>query len=235
MKQAIVYSHKEVAHELKLLGEWLKNENIEVTRQYREEKWDREALLSSDLLIILGSPRTVVRSHINSPELLLATENEISLVKERLKLKKPFIGICYGAQVLGLAVDGEVIRRSEGPNSGYKTVETKTSDFMGPWLMWHEDAIVPQSLEDKKDVEIMATSNGCTGKGLVVFYYCCLFISYNSSSLQYLFVFFFFFVFVFVYWSFHVHFKRYFVQETPGVCSSIQKWMERHVLACFQL
>ncbi len=155
MTTVAILSHKEIAHELSILGEWLRARGYEYTRFYREDTWNPDDLLSSDLVIILGSPRSTATGFEHKDSNL-----EIELTQKCIAGDKHFLGICYGAQILGKAVGGEVLRR-ESANVGYKLMDIVGPHFgieAGAWMLWHEDMVEFESLPEA--VEVIGTSEG---------------------------------------------------------------------------
>lgn len=140
MPQAVVLSHRAIAHELGPLGDWLADAGFAVDRVYRE---DVLPLPDADLLIVLGSPHSVAEGWC-AP----AGEEEIALVRTWLASDRPYLGICFGAQVLARATGGRVDRLLV-VNRGWALLEDTDArdagDFggalAGPWMVWHEDAI----------------------------------------------------------------------------------------------
>ena len=135
MASAIVLSHLDVADELGHIGGWLDRHG------YRVRRIQRGALpvsLDGDLLISLGSPSSVAEGHMGSE-----AAAEVELVTDWVSAGRPFIGVCFGAQVLARALGGSVARM---PNTfrAYRAVElgpSAPSGLDGRWAVWHEDAI----------------------------------------------------------------------------------------------
>jgi GMP synthase-like glutamine amidotransferase len=52
----------------------------------------------------------------------------------------PFLGICFGGQMLATALGGSVAKAPE-PEIGWRTVETNAPGLIdpGPWFQWHVD------------------------------------------------------------------------------------------------
>ncbi len=135
MPSAVVLSHRSVAHELGHLEPWLAANDLSLMRIYRE---DRPQIPDADLLIALGSPASVAAGHAN-PD----SQGEIEAVSTWTGRDRPYLGICFGAQVLALACGGRV-RRLPRTFRGYVPIDADTdhSDVLeGPWLVWHNDAI----------------------------------------------------------------------------------------------
>lgn len=107
--------------------------------------WSSEVVSSGDLMthglppadvhVFLGSPHGVYEDNIP----WIAAER--ALVRDLHVRERPMLGICFGAQMIGLAVGGSVRpigRRFEG----WMTNDDSTDDIWnGPWFRWHGDAI----------------------------------------------------------------------------------------------
>ena len=135
MPRAVVLSHHDIAHELGHLGPWLDRRGFALERIYREEP---RSLPDADLLIVMGSPTSVATGHCLEP-----AEDEIRLVKEWVESGRPYLGLCFGAQVLARALGGEVTRM-EHTFRGYVDLssnEAADAGVTGSWVVWHDDAI----------------------------------------------------------------------------------------------
>ena len=135
MPRALVLSHDWIAHELGHLEPWLDQHGFSVTRAFREEP---RALPASDLLIVLGSPGSVADG--GCPP---ASQAEITAVRAWVDAGRPYLGICFGAQVLALATGGSV-RRMPAPYEDYAELDVAASapePVRGPWVVWHNDGI----------------------------------------------------------------------------------------------
>ena len=142
MPTAVVLSHDWIAHELGHLEPWLDATGFSVTRLYRE---NAPALPDADLLIVLGSPNTTV-ADVCTP----ATVGEIDAVRTWVSAGRPYLGICFGAQVLATGFGGRVDRMTT-PFSGYVDLETTDdapSALAGPWTVWHNDGITAPSTSE---------------------------------------------------------------------------------------
>jgi GMP synthase (glutamine-hydrolysing) len=83
-----------------------KGHRIQYTRFYKGDALPDASDL--DLLIIMGGPMDVYDFHIHQ-----WMEDEISWVKEFIRMEKPVLGICLGAQIIAAALGEEVY---PGPN-----------------------------------------------------------------------------------------------------------------------
>ena len=134
MPAAVVLSHQYVAQELGNVGLWLEARGFSLTRIYRE---DFHGIPEADLLIVLGSPNSVANGHCLPP-----AGAEIEAVSNWVATGKPYIGICFGAQVLACALGGSV-SRMQNTFRGYVELEHSSAApwLDGRWALWHEDAI----------------------------------------------------------------------------------------------
>ena len=136
MPSALVLSHASIAHELGHLGSWLDVNDYSVTTVARETRVGRAP--DADLLIVLGSPTSAAAGHC-----LPAADAEIDLVARWVESGRPYLGLCFGAQVLARALGGAVIRMP-ATFRGYVVLDIRAAAppaLAGPWTVWHEDAI----------------------------------------------------------------------------------------------
>ena len=137
--RVLVLSHREIAHELGYLQPWLETVATGgLQRAYREDGIADLDVDAVDLLVVLGSPGSVATGHRAAPALA-----ELDLVWSWVLDDRPYLGICFGAQVLACALGGSVRRmpstyRALGP---IPLATDAPSALAGPWLTWHEDAI----------------------------------------------------------------------------------------------
>jgi len=132
---AVVLSHDGVAHELGHLEPALESVGATITRAYRERT---DPLPDADILVVMGSPHSVATGHENAASLA-----EIDLVRHWVRAGRPYLGLCFGAQVLARAAGGEVTRMA-APFHAYTRLDAPTTDapeIVGPWTVWHEDAL----------------------------------------------------------------------------------------------
>lgn len=146
MAVAVVLSHADVAEELGHIGHWLDRAGYKVRRVHRET---RPSFLEGDLLVSLGSPTSVAEGHVLAP-----AAGEVALVSDWVSAGRPFIGVCFGAQVLARALGG-VVSRMPSTFRAYTEFETTAAapaELGGRWSVWHEDAITAPV-----DAEVYAT------------------------------------------------------------------------------
>lgn len=133
--RAVVLSHRQVAAELGHIGDWLAEKGFGVERVHRE---DAPTVPDADLLVVLGSPNSVATGHCEPPALA-----EIELVKDWVERGRPYVGICFGAQVLARALGGSV-RRMDATYRAFAEVDCADEappELSGKWVLWHEDSI----------------------------------------------------------------------------------------------
>lgn len=146
--RAVVLSHRSIAHELGLLEPWLD----EVTQGRIERLYREDGAAGpddgADLLIVLGSPTSVADGHCAAP-----AKREIEAVRAWVEADRPYVGICFGGQVLARALGGRV-RRMEASYRSYGVLPLTRgapAELAGPWVTWHEDAIAAPP-----DTEVLA-------------------------------------------------------------------------------
>ena len=137
--RAIVLSHRGVADELGHIGEWLSDSGMSIDRMYRE---DDPKIPDGDLLVVLGSPNSVASGHCLPP-----AQAEIQAVRAWVAADRPYVGVCFGAQVLARAFGGSVSRmdRTYRDYIDFETAQGAPSVLEGRWAVWHEDAITAPS------------------------------------------------------------------------------------------
>ncbi|MHB1090306.1 MAG: type 1 glutamine amidotransferase [Ilumatobacteraceae bacterium] len=136
MSSVVVLSHRSVAHELGHLESWFERNGFGVRQIFRE---DKPELPDGDLLVVLGSPNSVATGFCEQP-----AAAEIAMVGEWIKHDRPYLGICFGAQVLARALGGSVQRMAEKYRSYTPMILTTNSPhgLSGSWALWHEDVIM---------------------------------------------------------------------------------------------
>ena len=135
MLSATVLAHRDVAQELGHLEPWFDRHGFVVHRVFRE---DRPEFPETDLLVVLGSPNSVAAGYCQPP-----AEAEISMAAKWVGYGRPYLGVCFGAQVLARALGGRVRRMTETFRSyGEMSLsDNAPQSLVGSWPLWHEDAI----------------------------------------------------------------------------------------------
>jgi GMP synthase-like glutamine amidotransferase len=113
----------------------------------------------ADVVVAMGSPWSVYSDEIGS-----WIGREIDFVREVHRRHTPFLGICFGGQVLSAALGGTV-ERAPRPELGWCRVESLVPDAIdeGPWFQWHGDRFtVPAGATElaRNDVGVQAFRMG---------------------------------------------------------------------------
>ena len=135
MNTALVLSETNLAHELGYVEDWLLGNNFTIERIYRQDLVAPVPFPPADLLINMGSLSSVASGHTQAPSWL-----EIDMVKDWTSQGNNYIGLCFGAQVLAVALGGHVTRQA-AVHKGVEEIDFPGSDQRGPWVRWHEDFI----------------------------------------------------------------------------------------------
>ena len=144
MPHANVLAHRGIANELGLIGEWLDARGWTHRRLWREDDVDTsgDGFPEADALIVLGSLDSVATGHC-----AVWAADEMERIRRWIGEDRPFLGVCFGAQILATTLGGEVQRRSTFYRA-FETVPWTGGSSRGPWVLWHEDAITsPGSAE----------------------------------------------------------------------------------------
>jgi GMP synthase (glutamine-hydrolysing) len=87
-------------------------------------------------------------------------EAELSLIGRLLEEDKPYLGVCFGGQLLAESVGGWVEKAPAGMEEvGLVTIEPVVDNLpvpRGPWFTWHEDRTV---LPDDDSVQVLARND----------------------------------------------------------------------------
>jgi GMP synthase-like glutamine amidotransferase len=94
------------------------------------------ALHGVDLVVAMGAPWSVY-DHATIGSWI---EREVDFVRAAHDAGIPYLGVCFGAQVLAVALGGTV-EPAPRPELGWVEIETDVPQFVapGPWFQWHGD------------------------------------------------------------------------------------------------
>lgn len=116
-----------------LLVDWLRSRSIpfEVHETWRGGTWP--ALERRAFVAVLGSVHSPLDAE-REPEVAA----ELALLRRAVKLDVPVLGLCYGAQMLAVALGGST-EPAPMPEVGWHEVQSEEPDAIppGPWLQWH--------------------------------------------------------------------------------------------------
>lgn len=147
---AVVISNPSVGADLGHLGDWLHDHGFVVRRLIRDDILDPGIADDADLLIVLGSEWTLARPMTapqDPPQAAAAITAEVELVCRRVEQGTPLLGICFGGQMLSLALGGEVTRQAAA-HIAWETPDTDIDELDAPWALLHNDAFtVPPGAE----------------------------------------------------------------------------------------
>jgi GMP synthase-like glutamine amidotransferase len=89
-------------------------------------------------IVVMGSIESVNDTHLEW------VARERALIEAAIDRNVPVFGVCFGGQLLAQALGGRVITSPE-PEVGWLSIRTDEPSMVreGPWLLWHEDAVVP--------------------------------------------------------------------------------------------
>jgi GMP synthase-like glutamine amidotransferase len=113
----------------------LDSEGPVVTFRYREEPRSWNADSRPDLVVSLGSSWSVYWNHISTN-----VDAEAAFLRYSIGRGVPYLGICYGAQMLSLASGGRVERGKTSEIGWHSVTSTEVSlPLSGRWMQWHYD------------------------------------------------------------------------------------------------
>ena len=120
-----------------LLGDWFKKREFEVELIHVPGASGLPDLDQFDLIVSLGSEHCAL--------------DEVPWIAEELEVLRlaheagiPILGICFGSQLLALALGGSV-ERDAVSEVGWHRIDSRDSDLIaeGPWFEWHFDVFTP--------------------------------------------------------------------------------------------
>jgi GMP synthase-like glutamine amidotransferase len=118
-----------------LLGEWLdqRNAEVDVLRIDLDEQVPDPR--DYQLIASLGSEFAAFDDSIPF------VQSESELIRQAVQHDVPFLGLCFGGQLMARALGGESFR-SERAEIGWVPVRTNDPELIpeGPWFQWHFDS-----------------------------------------------------------------------------------------------
>lgn len=150
MTRALFVVHEPGIHPA-LIGEMFLQRGIEcdthtILGEPANPDTDFPSLDPYDLVVVFGSAANAYK-----PEVRSWVEPEIRFIQEINDRGIPYLGVCFGGQLLAEAIGGHVEPAPEGSAEiGVVTVEKRdhTPIPAGPWFTWHNDRVVlPESAE----------------------------------------------------------------------------------------
>ena len=104
-------------------------------------------LAAYDLVISFGS-----FTNAYDPQAQGWVQAEVGFIREMVAADQAFLGVCFGGQLLGMALGGEVERAPDGQEEVGVVEMVPERDGLpipaGPWFAWHEDRIVlPEGID----------------------------------------------------------------------------------------
>jgi GMP synthase (glutamine-hydrolysing) len=111
--KAIIYQH-EVNEPLGLLEKPLSDAGFSLVRRFREADY---ADVGAALVVVLGGNMSA-----NDVDAHRFLNDEVSVLAERLRLNRPTVGICLGAQLLARAAGSSVFAGKNGPEIGAQAI-----------------------------------------------------------------------------------------------------------------
>jgi len=147
---AAVIANPIVGAELGHLGDWLETNGFDVRRLVRDDVLAVDAADGADLLIVLGSVWTMARpmtADDDPAQAAAAIDAEVALVQRWVAADRPYLGVCFGGQVLSHALGGTVSRQAAA-HIAWETPTTDIEELRAPWVLLHNDAFtVPPGAE----------------------------------------------------------------------------------------
>jgi GMP synthase-like glutamine amidotransferase len=128
----------------------LVDRGFELERVHRDESTPSPGLAGAELVVVLGSDRSV---HDDANAASVTAEAALVLAAHRRGV--PVFAICYGAQILSHALGGTV-RRADRTELGWLSVEPLDPAIgSGPWFQWHADTFtIPPGADELARSEV---------------------------------------------------------------------------------
>jgi GMP synthase-like glutamine amidotransferase len=131
------------------VGERLEEHRVEIVEIVRGGENRLPSTDGFDIVVALGSVWSVY-----DPDKDWWMRDELALLREAFERDVPILGVCFGAQGLAAALDGEV-RPAVQAEIGWFEVDTGDPAVIppGPWFEWHTDTFTPP-----RDAVVLARS-----------------------------------------------------------------------------
>ncbi len=144
MPRVLLISHEPEAAPA-LIGEILSNRSCEVVSHVvladpTNPNTDYPNLDEFDAVIAFGS-----FANAYDPKARMWVEPEIALIDTMIRDDVPYLGVCFGGQLLAETIGGHVERAPESEQEiGLVTFDADSALPVprGPWFTWHEDRVV---------------------------------------------------------------------------------------------
>jgi GMP synthase-like glutamine amidotransferase len=144
MSELVVVEHAAI-DPAALLGEWLDARGI----PWRTVRTLEPAHLdTAPAIVSLGSGRAAYETEGWVPE-------HVAMLRAAIALSVPVLGLCFGAQALGIALGGEG-RRAARPELGWIDAHAAVPELAGRWFSWHFDEVRPPA-----GATVLAASDVC--------------------------------------------------------------------------
>ena len=144
MTTAAIIANPRVAADLGFLGDWLDNRGVGISRLIRDDVLAMDAPDDADVLVVMGSIWTLADGF-RTTEHAAAVDAEIELVRRWVIEDRPMLGICFGGQLLSVAMGGTVTRMPQRMIA-WQTPASDHVPLRAPWALWHEDRFsIPES------------------------------------------------------------------------------------------
>lgn len=119
-------------------GERFRQHDFAFTECHRERPGEWPPLEGVDQVLLLGSEWSVYWSQVRAE-----VAAECALVKSAHSHGIPIYGICFGAQIVAVALGGTVERAREPEIGWYDNIVSDIPEAIptGPWMQWHSDVV----------------------------------------------------------------------------------------------
>lgn len=140
----------------------LRGHDVSMTKVYRYEKLPKD-IDDFDMLILMGGPQSPSSTKKEFP--YYDAQAEVKLIQKAAKAEKIIVGVCLGAQLMGVAYGADYLHSPKKEIGNYLISLTEAgkmdsylSDFSDDLLVGHWHGDMP-GLPDK--AQVLAISQGC--------------------------------------------------------------------------